>query len=372
MLRIAARAGAWACVVALAGCDGAVLGSGGYAPVDDAGDPIGEATGDLAMTPDAAGPADLAMSAPPDLAVPPPMDPCRCAALGDGTYCGANLKGCAADPNVLYDCKAKMSASQTACPHGCHLAPDGVPDYCEPGQPANKPKGKGVWVWMFNTTAPSPQQTAIEAQALGVGFVLIKSGQDTSWYQNNFNDGIVAEFVSRGIKVFGWPYVTAGNIGQKADVIAQQARVKGVSGIILDVEGEFVGAPGDASALCDGIRQRVPGVFLGYTSYGWVDYHLNFPYAQFDAHCGDAFLPQTYWDEWNTGPVGGLMKGREAYAAHGWHAPVWPVQDDYNGASVQGMNQYFDAAGPRASLWRWPNPADAAIRNTFGQLHWAN
>lgn len=346
--------------------------------------------GDLAVADDMTVPGDMTapsdMAPPGDMTPPDPIDPCACAGLGDGFYCGGYLAGCGGDPDVLYRCRAKATWQSSLCGYGCHSSPSGVPDFCEAGPgkpPADVPLGKGIWIWTFDQYGPSVKDAVALAEQVGIGFVLIKSGEQATSY-SQFALKNVAPFVARGIEVYGWPYVSPGNLDAKAAAIATQASVPGVSGIILDVETEFVGHASDATALCQGIRQRVPRVFLGYTSFGWVDYHLDFPYAQFDQHCGDAFLPQTYWDlpgAWaSAGPIGGLMKGREDYRKHGWTAPVWPAQDNYGGtngpgsnpASVANLNLFFNAAGPRSSLWRWPSPGDLARLAPLDQLDWAN
>jgi hypothetical protein len=309
----------------------------------------------------------------------PCADPCAGAASGDGAYCTASLTPPVGPAETLYQCKAKKTASSQVCAYGCHVAPAGVADYCnaKPVDPGSVPTGKGVWVWLFNTTAGSPAAVAQEAKDLGIGFILIKSGEDTTNYDNNFNAQVVGEFTSRGIEVYGWPYVTPGNIDAKAAAVAKSAKIPGVKGIILDVEGEFVGHDLDALDLCKKIRAQAPGVFLGYTSYGWVMYHLNFPYEAFDQGCGDAFLPQTYWDKWTTGPTGGYQKALDGVKYLKLKAPVWAVQDNFgpddkSSTTTAGLNEFFGVAGPRASLWRWPNPGLKVLNDQLKLLNWKN
>jgi len=73
--------------------------------------------------------------------------------------------------------------------------------------------------------------------------------------------------------------VTPSDIAGAIDAAVQAAQVPGTAGVILDVEAEFEGSHAAAAQqLCEGIRSRVPGVFLGYTSFGWVGYHGTFPF----------------------------------------------------------------------------------------------
>ena len=299
-------------------------------------------------------------------------DPCGGAYLGDGVYCGASLQPASPDINTLYTCKAKKTASSQVCANGCFVAPKGTADSCKPG-PTTGAKGKGVWVWKFDSSAPSAQQVAMDAQAMGVGFVLIKTGQDLSSYDTNFNASVVSEFTSRGIEVYGWPYVTPGNNIAKAAVIAKAAKIPGVSGIILDVEVEYVKHDVDAVELCDEIRKQAPGVFLGYTSFGWISYHLDFPFEAFDQACGDAFLPQVYWDLWSsTTPAKSYALAVKDAKTLGLKAPMWAAQDNEMDPSATDLNAFFAVAGPRASLWRWPGSDSDPQFSKMQQLNWAN
>ena len=62
----------------------------------------------------------------------PEGDPCTGANGGDGPYCGVGLPG--GDPNVLYQCEAKATASSETCAEGCQVNPPGVPDVCKKAQ----------------------------------------------------------------------------------------------------------------------------------------------------------------------------------------------------------------------------------------------
>ncbi len=310
----------------------------------------------------------------------PGTDPCVGASLGDGIYCGGNLDGGHGDPDTLYECKASKTVTATPCKYGCLMAPNGVPDHCKPN-PDTTPTGKGVWVWMFDTYAPSAAQVATEAKGLGIGFVLIKSGQNDSYYTDNFNATIVNEFTSKGIEVYGWPWIDPGSLSAKIDAAAQASNIPGVTGLVLDVEGSWESSSGayknDAIALCDGIRAKAPGKFLGFSSFGWLSYHTTFPFKEFDQHCGDAHLPQTYYVFWSLTPTQVYNQAVQQAQDMGLTAPIWAAQQNYgeNGvadATVAEMNEFFDVAGPRSSLFRWPNPGDTAIRNAMNSLHWQN
>ena len=240
------------------------------------------------------------------------------------------------------------------------------------------PHAKGIWIWYFTYTGYTAAQLATRCQAMGVGYVLIKSGQDGSYWDTRYNAASVREFTSRGLQVFAWPYVTPRAIAASVTAIAQAARVPGTSGVILDVEIEFEGSyASQAQTLCQGIRSAVPGVFLGYTSFGWVGYHGTLPFATFDRYCGDVFMPQVYWSDRGVAWRAGYDQALSMIHSAGLHAPVWTIEsndDIYHGGAptTADLNAYFDTAGPFTSLWEWPASGLAAKVTQLSSLHWAN
>jgi hypothetical protein len=240
------------------------------------------------------------------------------------------------------------------------------------------PASKGLWIWYFGYTGYSAAQVAAKAQADGIGYVLIKSGQDGSFWDTRYNAATLAEFTSRGIKVFAWPYVTPNNITGSIDAVARAAAVPGTSGVVLDVEIEFEGNYAtQARTLCQGIRAKVPGVWLGYTSFGWVGYHGTFPYKTFDQYCGDAFFPQVYWSDRGVSWSFGLNQAKDQIAAAGLHAPVWMIQSNDNtpsgnAPSTADLNAFYSASGTFASLWEFPSSGSAAKVTQLADLRWAN
>lgn len=246
-----------------------------------------------------------------------------------------------------------------------------------------KPRGKGLWIWHFDYIGMTPAAAAAKAADMGVGYVLIKSGQDASFWAQRFNASIVKEFTSRGVRVLAWPYVTPSDVPGAIVAAAAAASVPGAAGVVLDVEIEWENG-GDhaaaAKALCEGIRAKAPGVWLGYTSFGWVDFHPAFPFAAFDAHCGDSAWPQVYYSDrgvkWD-GPTG-LDQAISQYKGAGLKAPMWPIQsnDDVSGSAIGPMvpdlNGFFDKAGAYASLWEFPEASRTAKLAQLPSLNWKN
>jgi hypothetical protein len=189
---------------------------------------------------------------------------------------------------------------------------------------------------------------------------------------------MVHEFTSRGILVFAWPYVTPRDISGSIAAATRAAQTPGTSGVILDVEIEFEGSyASQAQQLCQGIRSQTPGVFLGYTSFGWVGYHGTFPYSTFDRYCGDAFMPQVYWSDRGIGWSAGYTQAADMIRSAGLHAPVWMVESNDNtpsgsAPSTTDLNAFYDRAGAFTSMWEWPAASDTTKTAQLSQLHWAN
>jgi hypothetical protein len=244
------------------------------------------------------------------------------------------------------------------------------------------PPKKGLWIWYFAYTGFTAQQIAEQCVQDGIGYVLIKSGQDGSYWSTRYNEANLREFTSRGITVFGWPYMTPNDIPNSINAAVQAAQVPGSSGIILDVEVEWEGTSPSQYAqsardLCNGIRQGAPGVFLGYTSFGWIGYHSNLPFADFDATCGDAFMPQVYWSDRGVSWSYGYNQAVQMLNAAGLHAPVWMIQS--NDATPSGtrpstidLNAFFMQAGAYTSLYEWPAAGNPTLVAQLPMLHFSN
>ncbi len=241
------------------------------------------------------------------------------------------------------------------------------------------PDAKGLWIWRFDQLDMTAEQAASEAQSLGIGWVLIKSGQDDYW-NTRYTPAVVESFTSRGMHVFAWPYITPSNPAASIAGAVAAAEVAGTDGLVLDVEVEFQGTTASqyaaaAQQICDGIRDGAPGVFLGYTSFGWVDDHATFPYATFDSHCGDAFFPQVYWSDFGVSASTGYTHAVNALNKAKLLAPVWMVQSNDSGTNgiptATELNSFFSLAGPRTSLWALTDTTTTQYK-TLATLDWGN
>jgi hypothetical protein len=243
------------------------------------------------------------------------------------------------------------------------------------------PASKGIWIWYFDYIGMTAAEAADKAKSAGIGYVLIKSGQDSMFWTTRYTAAAVKEFTSRGILVLAWPYLTPTNVEGDIATAIQAAEVPGTSGVVLDVEIEWEGNhAAEAQTLCDGIRAKVPGIWLGYTSFGWAGLHPTFPFTTFDKHCGDGAFPQVYYSDRGVAWDGakGLADALAQYKAAGLTAPVWPIQSNDDvvkttaGPTVVELNGFFDAAGPTSSLWEFPAAGKTTPLDQLSLLHWKN
>ncbi len=299
-----------------------------------------------------------------------------------GPLLGAALLACGSDDS-LSEAPVVNASVPTEQPIDVPVVDAGIP-VIDSGVDIHawKPSAKGLWIWYFDYAGMTASEIATKAKEIGVGYVLIKSAQNGKAFSDDFNEASVREFTSRGIRVFGWPYITPAGSTAAIETAIASAKIPGVDGLVLDVEIEW--EKGDntaaAKALCEGIRAGAPDTFLGYTSFGWIGYHPGVPFKTFDQYCGDGAFPQVYFSDrgvsWD-GPKG-LSQAVEMYQAAGLKAPMWPIFSNdmiagsTNRPTTEALNGAFDKGGAYSSLWELPTKDSPATLAQLSELHWAN
>src|SRR5262249_4262399 len=155
------------------------------------------------------------------------------------------------------------------------------------------PPKLGIFVWTFGTKNDPAPVVAKTAGELGIGFVMIKSGEDDAVWDWNFNESIVSQFTAAGVDAYGIVYIQPCNTSARANNIAQQANVPGSKGVILDAEWEWDGTTGEATALCQGIRSKIGSRFLGYNP------QFNWPVGGNSENPTPQFFPDYPWQEFD-------------------------------------------------------------------------
>lgn len=281
---------------------------------------------------------------------------------------GATLGACSTDPSPPPAPSASASEPPPAASLASQLpplAPSATPtSSAAPARPASGAR-RGLWIWELGKNAPAAPRAAELAASWGVHRVFIKGSNGNAgqrWWSNASTENI-AEFTRRGIEVwvFGYFYAedrpdadgrTWGPLAEQVDSILKVALAPGVHGVVVDAEEEFKGRPRDAVTLCKLLRARLGARALAYTSYGWIAPHRSFPFAEFDRHCGDAFLPQIYWAfGWPGDVAGSVERLQREVKALGLRAPLWPVQSNEKDPAAAKLGEFFELTGPDASVF---------------------
>jgi hypothetical protein len=142
----------------------------------------------------------------------------------------------------------------------------------------------------------------------------------------------------------------------------------GVTGLVVDAEEEFKDRPKEAEQLCKLLRARLGDKPLAYTSYGWIKPNKRFPFATFDRHCGDAFLPQVYYAfGWPGGLDASMDRLEREVRELGLRAPMWPIQSNERDPDLALLQRFFDRAGPDASVF-YLHPEDTPQSASLARL----
>jgi hypothetical protein len=246
--------------------------------------------------------------------------------------------------------------------------------------PAAPPAKRGLWIWEFHKKAPSPERSAELAASWGVGRVFIKGGNGNErrrWAQNARPENL-APFLERGIEVWIFGYFYSPDIpdadGRTWGTVEEQVEATmrtitpGVTGLVVDAEEEFKDRPKEAEQLCKLLRARLAGKSLAYTSYGWIKPNKRFPFATFDRHCGDAFLPQVYYAfGWPGGLEASMDRLERETRELGLRAPMWPIQSNERDPDLALLQRFFDRAGPDASVF-YLHPEDTPQSASLAKL----
>lgn len=160
-----------------------------------------------------------------------------------------------------------------------------------------------------------------------------------------------------GLAVYPWIYLRPDDCGRGKDLAYLRRLVDlGASGVILDVEVEFMGEHDAAKRLVDKARAALPDTFLAYSAFDMPLYHPSFPWQELSVL--DGAFPQLYAYEHNDrghgywiGEYERQWAAKDAQSAVVKACPRYPVGACYRprtrGGQVLGA---FDASKLAADL----------------------
>lgn len=159
----------------------------------------------------------------------------------------------------------------------------------------NAPQGLGIWI-AFRSKIGSVKDAAKRCVDLGASWVAPRAGQG-GLTDPAFRDAAaeIAAYKAEGLAVYPWLYSQAAT--WRTEVEAYRRLVKaGADGLFIDAEIEWGNHKSEAVAYGMTLRDAVGDVWLADCPWPWIDYHPEYPTAEFAAFV-DARAPQVYWTE---------------------------------------------------------------------------
>ena len=176
------------------------------------------------------------------------------------------------------------------------------------------PKGKGLYVWNI---VDMPSNWITEFMEMGLTWIAVKIANGISSSNRRrtagggWVDDILEPFVTKakdeGLLVYGWQYVYCYSPEDEAEKAAERMKKFGLDGFIIDAEHQCYGKPLTADLYSKMLRELMPDIPIGLSTYRFPDQHSRFPYKKFLDIC-DFNAPQVYW---NKGVAGKEL--RESY-----------------------------------------------------------
>ncbi|HSO99217.1 MAG TPA: peptidoglycan-binding domain-containing protein [Solirubrobacteraceae bacterium] len=224
---------------------------------------------------------------------------------------------------------------------------------------------RGMWIWYVSQTDGGSVPTiAADARSLGIGTLLIKSGDGSSaWSQ--FSRPLVSRLHGAGLHVCAWQYVYGNNPAAEARVGAAAVR-NGADCLMIDAEGEYEGKYVQAQTYIHTLRGLIGSRFpLALAGLPYMDYHPAFPYSVFLGPGAAQYnAPQMYWTAIGTSV--------DRVYAHTYEfnkiylRTMFPLGDITSGAptsEIMRFRQLSKAYGaPSISWWDWQESSASALR----------
>ena len=203
------------------------------------------------------------------------------------------------------------------------------------------PTGKGMYLWILDRLG-SPATLVKSLKSAGIQWVAIKlqsgrlisDGRASEEFEHENPDIYIKMLKDAGIAVHGWGYVYGkfeSQVRLEIETAVKSFNRFKVDSWCINAEVEYKTdktPPELAELLVHGIRQSLPGVPLGYTTYRYPEYHKTFNWGPFVKYC-DYASPQIYWVG-ATNPAAQLDKCISQYRTIGSTVPVIPIGCAYS------------------------------------------
>jgi hypothetical protein len=234
---------------------------------------------------------------------------------------------------------------------------------------------RAMWIWELQFTQGGNLGPIIsQAHRRGMGTLMIKSSDGSSFWTSQFNSPIVSAFHRAGLKVCAWQYVYGIHPVNEAYKGAEAVR-DGADCLLIDAEaqyeGRYVAAQTYIRRLRDLIGRRFP---VALASFPYVDFHPAFPYSVFLGPGGAQYnMPQMYWKDIGVS-VDGVFAHTYIYNMP-YRRKIFPlcqVSSSPPGHQIfrfRQISRAYDAHGVSWWVWQQASPAGwTAISRPAGSL----
>ena len=166
----------------------------------------------------------------------------------------------------------------------------------------NLPKGKGLYVWNI---VDMPVNWVTEFTEMGITWIAVKIANGVSSSNRRrldcggWADDILEPFVEKARAfckhVYGWQYVYMFDPETEAEKAAERVEKFDLDGFIIDAEHQCYGKHDEAFFYSKRLRELMPDIPIGLSTYRFPEGHPTLPYKEFLAIC-DFNAPQVYWN----------------------------------------------------------------------------
>ena len=229
------------------------------------------------------------------------------------------------------------------------------------------PQGKGTFLWNVKRCDASQDKAALVGRLLEAGIqrVDIKIVDGATRYGMdqttgfNHTEAAIHALRNAGIEITAWAYTYGYSrdwVTKEAQAVVQALRDYEIDIFSVDAEQEYKreNHAHYADIYCRTIRDALPDVTLGLTSYRFPEYHPKFPWGAFWPYV-KFHMPQVYWINAHN-PVEQLNESIRQLKKL-YDIPFVPAGYGYGGVLPEEMNA-FNAEVQRLKLpgiswWEW-------------------
>ncbi|HEX8978036.1 MAG TPA: peptidoglycan-binding domain-containing protein [Solirubrobacteraceae bacterium] len=216
---------------------------------------------------------------------------------------------------------------------------------------------RAMWIWELGyTSGGNLPEIVTAAHQYGVGTVIVKSSDGSSFWSSQFSPTLVSELHAGGLRVCAWQYVYGNHPVTEAYNGAQAVR-DGADCLIIDAESEYQGKYVAAQTYIRRLRSLIGYRYLlALAGFPYIDYHPAFPYSVFLGPGGAQMnVPQMYWRDIGT-TTDAVFAHTYAYNRI-YERPIFPLGQLYGSPPAHQIIRFRQLSraygAPGLSWWDW-------------------